>query len=74
MDNVRRNAIDLSSLPMFQSRNRNWRDKLDFSITSSSVTVTVPSVPQLSPISANALMNSHPSAPAPTRNTAQEGQ
>jgi hypothetical protein len=31
-------------------------------------------VPQLSPISANALMNSHPSAPAPTRNTAQEGQ
>ena len=60
--------VDLA-WPMFQSRNRNWRDRLDFSITSSSVTVTEPSAEHARPISAKFLMNSHPSAPAPTRNT-----
>lgn len=83
-------AVDLA-WPMSQSRKRNWRERLDFSMVSSSVTVTRPleedeegggssssTVPPTdassksavpTPISAKALRNSQPSAPAPTRNT-----
>ena len=91
-------AVDLA-WPMSQSRKRNWRERLDFSMVSSSVTVTRPfseeeveeegggssssTVPPTTadddddeepsavptPIRANALRNSHPRAPAPTRKT-----
>ena len=85
-------AVDLA-WPMSQSRKRNWRERLDFSMVSSSVTVTRPfeeeelegwssswTVPPTAgadgspsavpiPMRANALRNSHPRAPAPTRNT-----
>ena len=57
----------LFAWPMFQSRKRNCLERLDFSMTSSSVTVTLPSAPQDRPMSAKFLMNSQPSAPAPTR-------
>jgi hypothetical protein len=38
-------ATVLFELPMCQLRKRNWRDRLDFSMTSSSVTVTTPPSP-----------------------------
>lgn len=56
-------------LPMCQLRNRNCRLRLLFSMTSSSVTVTSPASPQAMPIIAKFFRNSHPSAPAPTRNS-----
>lgn len=55
--------------PMFALRKRNCLDRLLFSITSSSVIVTLPAAPHPTPMSAKFLMNSHPSAPAPTRKT-----
>lgn len=54
--------------PMFQSRNRNCRDRLLFSMTSSSVTVMTPESRVAMPIRAKFLRNSQPRAPAPTRN------
>lgn len=59
-------------LPMSQSRKRNCLLRLLFSMTSSSVTVTWP-LPTPKPIIAKFLMNSHPRAPAPTRNTCRQG-
>ena len=53
-------------LPMFQSRKRNCLLRLLFSMTSSSVTVTVPA-PEATPIMAKFLRNSQPRAPAPTK-------
>mmetsp|Transcript_1642 Transcript_1642/g.4047 ORF Transcript_1642/g.4047 Transcript_1642/m.4047 type:complete len:430 (+) Transcript_1642:1975-3264(+) len=62
-------TLDLE-LPMFQSLNRNWRDRLLFSMVSSSVTVSTPLSfgPVAMPIMAKFLRNSQPRAPAPTRN------
>ena len=62
-------TVDLDC-PMCQLRKRNWRERLDFSMTSSSVTVTrPPSALAPTPIIAKFLRNSQPSAPAPTRKT-----
>ena len=62
--------VDFGCL-MSQSRNKNCLDKLDFSMMSSSVMVSLPSpeAPQETPINARFLMNSHPNAPAPTKKT-----
>ncbi|KAK2962468.1 hypothetical protein BLNAU_2711 [Blattamonas nauphoetae] len=46
---------------------RNWRLRLDSSMLSMSVTVSIPFSPQHSPISAIAFSASHPRAPAPTK-------
>uniref|UniRef100_A0A0A9DU93 Uncharacterized protein n=1 Tax=Arundo donax TaxID=35708 RepID=A0A0A9DU93_ARUDO len=53
---------------MFQSRNRNWRLRLLFSMTSSSVIVSFPLQLQDTPIKSRFFKNSHPRAPDPTMN------
>jgi len=50
---------------------RNYLFKLEVSIQSSSVVVTLPSFPQEIPIKAKILMNSHPNAPQPTNKALQ---
>ena len=55
--------------PTLWLRKRNWRDRFDFSMMSSSVTVSLPPAPHATPISARFLRNSQPSAPDPTRKT-----
>ncbi|BAT03351.1 Os07g0692950 [Oryza sativa Japonica Group] len=58
-------TVDFACL-IFQSRNRNWRLKLLFSMTSSSVIVSFPLGLQDTPIKARFFKNSHPRAPDPT--------
>lgn len=52
--------------PILCSRNKNWRDKLDSSMRSASVTVNKPPGPQQMLLRAKFLRNSQPSAPHPT--------
>lgn len=54
--------------PTLFGLNKNYLLRLDTSILSSSVTNTFPSFPQDIPINENNLINSHPKAPAPTKN------
>uniref|UniRef100_A0A2P2KKV6 Ubiquitin-activating enzyme E1 1 n=1 Tax=Rhizophora mucronata TaxID=61149 RepID=A0A2P2KKV6_RHIMU len=55
--------------PIFQSRKRNCLLRLLFSMTSSSVIVSFPCLPQLTPIKAIFFKNSQPRAPDPTMKT-----
>lgn len=62
-------AAMTTHLPILMSLNKNCRLRLLFSMTSSSVTVTVPVGEVATPIMAKFFRNSHPKAPAPTRNS-----
>ena len=55
-------------LPTFWLRKRNYLFKFETSILSPSVTLTFPSCEHPIPMRAKLLMNSHPRAPAPTKN------
>ena len=65
-------ALDAASdlrWPISLFRNKNWRFRLDFSISSMSVSVNDPASPVPTPMRAKFLINSQPSAPAPTMKT-----